>query len=147
MESAPKNSKGRSPAEEKMIGFLLITHATLGKSLIKCAHHIMCRPVPNLAALSVHARDDPDAALLKAKALIRALDSGSGVLILTDIFGGTPSNIASRLIIPGHVEAVAGVSLPMLVRALTYSEKPLEMVVQKAITGGQDGVFYIPQGQ
>jgi PTS system ascorbate-specific IIA component len=127
----------------KMIGFILVTHASFGESLIQCAEHIMCRPVPNLAQLSVKKQDDPDEVAQRAKALVRALDTGDGVLLLTDIFGGTPSNIASRLIIPGRVEAIAGVNLPMLVRALTYSEQPLSTVIQKAITGGQDGVFYI----
>jgi phosphotransferase system HPr (HPr) family protein len=77
---------------------------------------------------------------------VARLEQGDGVVVLTDMYGGTPSNIASRLIDPGKVEAVAGVSLPMLVRALSYSSQPLEIVVSKAITGGLEGVLYILPG-
>ncbi len=65
------------------------------------------------------------------------------LLLLTDIYGGTPSNVAGRLITPGRIEAVAGVNLPMLVRALTYCHQPLDVVVSKAITGGLEGVLYM----
>lgn len=124
-----------------MIGLVLITHETLGRSLVQCVQHIMCGPVPNLAELSVSKTDDPDEVLTRARALAQTMDTGSGVLLLTDIFGATPSNIASRLVVPGKIEAVAGVNLPMLVRALTYSAAPLQTVTQKAIAGGQEGVF------
>ena len=68
------------------------------------------------------------------------------MLLLTDIYDGTPSNVAGRLITPGRIEAVAGVNLPMLVRALTYCHQPLDVVVSKAITGGLEGVLYIIPG-
>jgi PTS system ascorbate-specific IIA component len=90
--------------------------------------------------------EDPDQKLVEASALVARLEQGDGVVVLTDMYGGTPSNIASRLIDPGKVEAVAGVSLPMLVRALSYSSQPLEIVVSKAITGGLEGVLYILPG-
>jgi PTS system ascorbate-specific IIA component len=64
-------------------------------------------------------------------------------LVLSDIYGGTPSNIAYRLIQPGRIEAVAGVNLPMLVRTLNYANEPLEVVVSKAVTGGLEGVIYM----
>ncbi|WP_148717219.1 PTS sugar transporter subunit IIA [Chitinolyticbacter meiyuanensis] len=126
-----------------MVGIILVTHVTLGEALISCAHHIMGRPLDNLAQLAVSKADDPDEILGRARAMIAELDDGSGVLLLTDIYGGTPSNVANRLIEPGKVEAVAGVNLPMLVRALTYSHQSLEVVVSKAITGGLEGVLYI----
>jgi mannose PTS system EIIA component len=66
------------------------------------------------------------------------------VLILTDMYGGTPSNIASKLILPGKVEAVAGVNLPMVIRALTYRERDLATIVTKAVSGGCEGVLRIP---
>jgi len=82
--------------------------------------------------------------LPQARALMKELDDGDGVLILTDMFGGSPSNLCAKLVQPGKVEAVAGVSLPMLIRALTYREKSLEVMVTKAISGGCEGVVRVP---
>ncbi|MDR3410960.1 MAG: PTS sugar transporter subunit IIA [Formivibrio sp.] len=126
-----------------MVGIVIVTHVMLGDALLACARHIMQRDVPNLAHLAVSKADDPDEVLERARRVCESLDDGSGVLLLTDIFGGTPSNVASRLVKPGRIEAVAGVNLPMLVRALTYCHQPLEVVVSKAITGGLEGVLYM----
>ncbi|QZA77361.1 PTS fructose transporter subunit IIA [Deefgea tanakiae] len=126
-----------------MVGIIIVTHYTMGEALIACAQHIMGRALPQLAQLAVSKSDDPEELVQRAQALIRELDDGSGVLLLTDIYGGTPSNIANRLIVPGKVEAVAGVNLPMLVRALTYGHQSLDIAVSKAITGGLEGVLYM----
>jgi len=90
--------------------------------------------------LGVTVHDDPDAILPQAQELVRQLDSGQGVLVLTDILGATPSNIGTRLLKPGKVEGASGASLPMLIRALTYRDGPLAGVVDKAISGGCEGV-------
>lgn len=126
-----------------MVGILIVTHGNLGVTLAECAQHILQRELPHLAVMAVDKNDDPDRKLAEARELVRGLDDGSGVLLLSDIFGGTPSNIASRLIEPGRIEAVAGVSLPMLVRSLCYAGQPLETVVSKAVTGDLEGVMYI----
>lgn len=126
-----------------MAGILIITHYGLGESLAECAAHILGRSTPNLRFLAVNKQDDPDAMVLRSVKLVAELDDGGGVLVLTDIFGGTPSNIAHRLIVPGRVEAVAGINVPMLVRALCYSQQDLSVVVSKAVTGGLEGVMYI----
>jgi PTS system ascorbate-specific IIA component len=89
-------------------------------------------------------QDDPLLLLPQARALVKELDEGDGVLILTDMYGGSPSNITAKLIVPGKVDAVAGVSLPMLIRAITYREKSLEVMVTKAISGGCEGVTRVP---
>ena len=127
-----------------MIGILLITHGTLGESLIHCASHVLNKRPPRLQQLGVTAQDDPAMLLPQARALVKDLDTGEGVLILTDIYGGTPSNMASKLLIPGKVEAVAGVSLPMLIRVLTYRDRDLPTIVTKAISGGCEGVLRVP---
>lgn len=126
-----------------MVGIVIVTHVMLGDALLACARHIMQRDMPNLGHLAVSKADDPDEVLVRARQLCEKLDDGSGVLLLTDIFGGTPSNVANRLIQPGRIEAVAGVNLPMLVRVLTYCHQPLDVVVSKAITGGMEGVLYM----
>ena len=127
-----------------MIGILIITHGTLGESLIHCASHVLNKRPPRLQQLGVTAQDDPALLLPRARALVKELDAGEGVLILTDIYGGTPSNMASRLLIPGKVEAVAGVSVPMLIRVLTYRDRDLPTIVTKAISGGCEGVLRVP---
>jgi PTS system ascorbate-specific IIA component len=93
--------------------------------------------------LGVTVHDDPDAILPQAQELVRQLDSGDGVLVLTDILGATPSNIATRLLKPGKVEGLSGASLPMLIRAITHRDEPLAAVVDKAMSGGQDGVVHL----
>lgn len=127
-----------------MIGILLITHGTLGESLIHCASHMLNKRPPRLRQLGVTAQDDPVLLVPQARALVRDLDDGEGVLILTDMYGGSPSNIAAKLVVPGKIEAVAGVNLPMLVRALTYREKTLQTIVTKAVSGGCEGVMRVP---
>ena len=94
--------------------------------------------------MGVTAQDDPLLLLPQARALVKELDEGSGVLILTDMYGGSPSNIAAKLVVPGKVEAVAGVNLPMLIRALTYRDKSMDMMITKAVSGGCEGVLRVP---
>ena len=127
-----------------MIGILIIAHGTLGESLLHCASHIMGSRPRQLAQIGITPQDDPQIVLPQAIRLMRALDSGSGVLVLTDIFGGTPSNVASHLLIPGKVEGASGVNLPMLIRALTYRNESLATVVEKALSGGTEGVVHMP---
>ncbi|MBM3341445.1 MAG: PTS fructose transporter subunit IIA [Betaproteobacteria bacterium] len=127
-----------------MIGILLITHGTLGESLVQTAIHMLNKRPARVRQLGVTAQDDPLLLLPHAQAIVKELDSGSGVLILTDMYGGTPSNIAAKLIVPGKVEAVAGLNLPMLIRALTYREKTLELMITKAVSGGCEGVVRVP---
>jgi mannose PTS system EIIA component len=127
-----------------MIGILIITHGTLGESLIHCASHVLNKRPPRLKQLGVTAQDDPALLLPQARALVKELDDGAGVLILSDMYGGTPSNLASKLVVPGRIEAVAGVSLPMLIRVLTYRDRDLQTIVTKAVSGGCEGVIRVP---
>jgi PTS system mannose-specific IIA component len=126
-----------------MIGILIIAHGNLGESLVHCANHVMGDKARYLMDLSISVNDDPDIAADTAQTLIKQLDRGEGVLMLCDICGATPCNIATRLVIPGRVECLAGVNLPMLVRALTYRNEPLATVVEKAFKGARDGVISI----
>ena len=129
-----------------MIGILIISHGDLGGSLIHCANHVMGEKSQYLAHLSVTIRDDPDVVVPKAQELVKELDRGEGVLVLSDICGATPCNIASRLISPGKVECLAGVNLPMLVRALTYRNESLLVAGEKALAGGREGVMRLGPG-
>src|SRR6185436_11205083 len=124
-----------------MIGILVVSHGAFGESLIHSASHVLGKRPLYLRQLGVTVHDDPDQLLPVAEDLIRFLDQGRGVLVLTDIYGATPSNIAARLLRPGRVEGIAGVNLPMLIRALTYREEPLESLLDKALEGASEGVL------
>jgi PTS system mannose-specific IIA component len=123
-----------------MIGLFLITHGSYGESLIQCACHVLNARPQQIAQLGVSAQDDPLDALPLAEKMLTLVDDGHGVLIMTDIFGATPANVAMKLLRRGKVEGVAGVNLPMLLRALTYRDKDMETLVTRAIAGGRDGV-------
>lgn len=124
-----------------MIGILLITHGTFGESLIQNICHVLNKRPALIGQLGVAAQDDPLDILPMAKLLLKEVDEGDGVLVMTDILGATPSNLALKLLEPGRVEGVAGVSLPMLLRALTYRKNGMETLLKKAISGGRDGVI------
>ena len=124
-----------------MIGLFLITHSSYGESLIQCACHVLNTRPPQIAQLGVSAQDDPLDALPLAERMLTLVDSGEGVLVMTDIFGATPANIAMKLLKPGKIEGIAGVNLPVLLRALTYRDKGMETLLTKAIAGGRDGVI------
>jgi PTS system ascorbate-specific IIA component len=124
-----------------MIGILIVSHGAFGESLIHSASHVLGKRPLFLRQLGVTVHDDPEAILPVAEDLIRFLDQGQGVLVLTDIYGATPSNIATKLLVAGRVEGVSGVNLPMLVRALTYREEPLADLVEKALSGAAEGVM------
>ena len=124
-----------------MIGILVIAHDTLGDSLVRAVTHVLGARPPQFDSIPVRGTDDPLDLVPAARAILAKLDTGEGVLIVTDIFGASPSNLARKLLMPGRVEAVAGVSLPMLVRALTYRTKGMDTMVRKAISGGRDGVL------
>ncbi len=124
-----------------MIGILLITHGTFGESLIQNVCHVLNKRPALIGQLGVSAQDDPLDILPMAKMLLKEVDGGEGVLILTDVLGASPSNLALKLLEPGRIEGVAGVSLPMVLRALTYRKNGMETLLQKAISGGRDGVI------
>lgn len=127
-----------------MVGILIIAHGTLGESLIQCVSHVMGGRPPQLMQIGVGIHDEPQQILRQAQQLLLQLDQGEGVLVLSDIYGATPCNIACRLLEAGRIEGVAGVSLPMLVRALTYNKEPLAKVMEKAMSGGHEGVVLLP---
>lgn len=126
-----------------MIGIFLIAHGSLGESLIQCACHVINKRPPQIVQLGVSAQDDPLDLLPVARQMLGWVDSGQGVVLLTDIYGATPANIAAKLAEPGRVEVIAGVNLPMLLRVLTYREKDMNTLIQRAISGGCDGVLHM----
>jgi PTS system ascorbate-specific IIA component len=125
-----------------MIGILIVAHGTLGESLIQCATHVLGNRPEQVVALDVTAQTQL-CMLDDAQLLIEDLDQGEGVLLLSDIYGATPCNTMCRVLEPGRVEGIAGVNLPMLMRAITYRHLPLSELISKTVTGGQEGILYI----
>jgi mannose PTS system EIIA component len=126
-----------------MIGVLIVAHDTLPDSLVKAVTHVLGARPPQFETLSVAASDDPFDLLPGARKLVSDLDTGDGVLVFSDIYGATPCNLAGKLQVPGRIELVAGVNLPMLVRAFTYRAKGMDTMITKAVSGGRDGVLRI----
>lgn len=124
-----------------MIGILIVAHGALGESLIDCATHVMGSRPALLEQFGIDMHDDPATLLPVMQKVVRDLDEGDGVLILSDIYGATPCNIVSKLVKQNSVEGIAGVNLPMLVRALTYRNGSLTKLAEKALSGGQEGVI------
>ena len=125
-----------------MIGVLLVTHGEIGTALLASGTQILGAQ-RQVATLSVWRQDDPDDLVLRARELMDQIDAGDGVLVLTDIFGATPGNVVSKLLQDGHVEGVSGVSLPMLLRVLTSRNGSLTAAVQRAMSGGAEGVVHM----
>jgi PTS system mannose-specific IIA component len=124
-----------------MIGILIVSHGAFGESLIHSASHVLGKRPLYVRQLGVTVHDDPDEILPTAQDLIRFLDQGEGVLVMTDIYGATPSNIGSRLLQPGRVEGIAGVNLAMLIKALSHREgATLEDLLGKALSGAIEGI-------
>jgi PTS system mannose-specific IIA component len=111
-----------------MIGILIIAHDSLGEGLARAVTHVLGSRPPQFEA---------------AKELVGNLDTGAGVLIFSDIYGASPCNLVGKLLKSGRVEGIAGVNLPMLVRAFTYRGRGMETMVKKAISGGCEGVLHM----
>jgi len=130
-----------------MVGILLIAHAPLAGALSAAAAHVYaCAPEQagaQLRVFDVSPDSEPGANLAQARALLREIDTGSGVLVLTDAFGASPGNVATQLAEPGRVAVIAGVNLPMLLRALCYREGTLAETAEKALAGGTQGVMQV----
>jgi PTS system ascorbate-specific IIA component len=126
-----------------MIGILLITHGELGKSLIKCATHVLGDKPKFLDSLTIENNCTHENTFKDISQKIYRLNQGDGVLILTDIFGATPCNIITKIIKPGQVNAIAGVNLSMLIRSISYRNESFDILINKAIEGAKDGIILI----
>lgn len=121
---------------------LLIAHAPLAQALRDCALHVFADCGEAVAALDVPPDAPPEATQAQAQALLASWGEDE-VLVLTDLFGATPCNIARRLVEGRSARLVTGVNLPMLLRALTYRSLPLDDLVERALAGGTQGVMAV----
>ena len=124
---------------------LLLTHAPLASALRECALHVFADSAEDVLALDVPAQEPPEATLDRAMALLAAAHGGleNSTLILTDLFGATPCNVAQRLASQLPARLVAGVNLPMLLRSISYRHEPLDDLVSRAMIGGSQGVMQV----
>jgi len=123
------------------VGILLITHNRIGAELLETATRMLGQCPLAAIAIDVHEQDDPDALRHRITQSADAIDDGSGLLVLTDLYGSTPANITDALCCRRDVRVLSGVNLPMLVRVLNYCQLDLSALAEKALSGGRDGVL------
>ncbi|MEJ5992518.1 PTS fructose transporter subunit IIA [Ramlibacter sp. PS3R-8] len=137
-----------------MNAILLIAHAPLANALRQCALHVFPECGGSVMAVDVQPNLSPEETLATARIAMDQLVQPphiQGVLVLTDIFGATPSNVAQKLVDGVTSRLITGVNLPMLLRAVSYRHEPLETLVSRAMVGGTQGVMQVaitaPQNQ
>jgi PTS system mannose-specific IIA component len=128
-------------------GLLLITHGKLGQDMLDVATAILGGCPLEVRALAVHTNSDPDQIFEEASQVCAELDHGEGVLVLTDLYGSTPSNISTRLTEQHKVNVISGASIPMLLRVLNYPRLSLDELGEKAVSGAHDGVIITTRKQ
>lgn len=129
------------PPETKRVAGVIVTHGHLAGELLAAAEMIV-GPISHIAAVSIGWHDDVDAAREEVQRAITRVSQGVGVLLLTDMFGGTPTNIASMFLEEGSVEVVTGVNLPMVIKLASFStEEPLDELARKICEQGRQGIY------
>jgi PTS system mannose-specific IIA component len=123
------------------VGVLIITHNDIGRVLLDTATSMLGTSPLECIVISLTPSADPDTLMRKAREDVARLNKGDGVLVLTDMYGSTPSNIAVSLCSSKDIMVVAGINLPMLIRVMNYPQLSLAQLANKAITGGNDGIF------
>ena len=125
------------------VGILLITHEGIGHALVAVVTRLLRKLPLETAAFEVPFDGDVELLLPQASAALRKVDGGHGVLVLTDLYGATPSNIAAKLARLGTpVRRVAALSLPMLLRVMNYADLPLDELPAVAAAGARNGVIH-----
>lgn len=123
-----------------MIGIVIVSHGKLARELIAVAEHVV-GPQTHLMPICIAPDEDMEQCRDSIIEAVKAVDQGQGAVILTDMFGGTPSNLAISVMVPDEVEVIAGINVPMLVKLLSVrSSMPLD---EAAITAQEAGRKYI----
>lgn len=128
------------------VSILIISHNEIGSALLNTVKQTFGSELPlPTATVELKADADPEDLIPKLKNVVKALDQGDGVLILTDLFGSTPSNVAQKIQDCKNIRIVSGLNLPMLIRVMNYPQLNLIELVEKARTGGQCGIIECEQ--
>jgi PTS system ascorbate-specific IIA component len=123
------------------IGLLLITHSRIGEAMLETVGKMLEGAPLVVETLPVGIDSNPDKLAEQANGMINKLDQGQGVLVFTDMYGSTPSNIAYSLAEKGRVNVISGINLPMLIRTLNYQTMDLDALTEKAVSGGREGII------
>jgi mannose PTS system EIIA component len=123
-------------------GILIIAHAPLASALRQCVAHVFPDRVRGVLAQDVQADASPQESLAAARQAVAQL-GGAPLLVLTDMLGATPCSVARELVEGRQARVIAGVNMPMLMRAVTYQQEPLEELVARALGGGTQGVVQV----
>jgi len=121
---------------------LIIAHAPLASALRACVLHVFPEVEHSLAAIDVQGNEPPEQTLAAARIMMAQLNA-SAVLVLTDVFGATPCNVAQKLVDGARSKLVAGVNLPMLLRTVNYRHEPLDLLVARALDGGAQCIMQV----
>jgi PTS system ascorbate-specific IIA component len=123
------------------VALLIVAHAPLGQAILDTAVGTLGHNPIRTEVLDVVRDSEPDLDVIQAQRLVEELNDGDGVLVLTDIYGSTPSNIACSLLSHENIRIVTGLNLPMLIRVMNYAKLNLPSLTQKASSGGHDGIL------
>ncbi len=133
-----------------MNGILIIAHAPLASALRQCVLHVFPDNPASVVALDVQPNMPPEETLAQARLVFKQMGT-SHALVLADVFGATPCNVAQKLVDGVHSKLITGVNLPMLLRTVSYRHEPLDALVARAVLGGTQGVMQVaitaPQNQ
>ena len=133
-----------------MNGIFIIAHAPLASALRQCVLHVFPDNPAGVVALDVQPNLPPEETLAQARMMFKHMGT-SHALVLTDVFGATPCNVAQKLVDGVNSKLLAGINLPMLLRAVSYRHEPLDALVVRALAGGTQGVMQVaitaPQNQ
>lgn len=125
--------------KEQQLGVVLVTHTEYGAWLLKAAEMIL-GPQQHCMSVSVDVSQEVEQTVQRLKQVVAECDSGAGVMLLTDMFGGTPTNISLSLLGSRELEVVTGVNLPMLLKVLNSRQTPLAKLAQEAKEAGMKGI-------
>jgi len=123
------------------VGMLIISHEGVGEALLKAVSAVLGHCPLDAHCMAIPMGCQPEDMFNDAKKMLQQLDSGEGVLVMTDIYGSTPANIACGLMEKTGVVVVSGVNIPMLMRVLNYPSLSLEELAEKAVSGGKEGIM------
>lgn len=141
MTESPEKKSGESNIEAGRVAGVIVTHGQLAGELLAAAEMIV-GPVKHITSVSIGWHDDVDLAHNEIERAIQRVQEGRGVLILTDMFGGTPTNIASMFLAEGEVEVLTGVNLPMVIKlASQQDEETLGDIARRVRKQGQEGIY------
>ncbi len=124
-----------------MIGIVVVTHCNLGQALIEASEFIIGKPIESVTSVSININEDADSHRNRIAKAIKQVNTGNGIIMLTDMFGGTPSNLSYSFLEEGSIEVISGVNLPILIRAINLQQMDdLHKAVDILIDSGKKSI-------